>query len=180
MFARLFLSDLFVHGIGGGKYDQLTDRIVSRFFGVEPPAFMILSATLQLPLPRTGVSHDDLRRVDEKLRNLQFRPETFLNLNQLPADRRLAAERALAAKQEWIKTPLTDSNGHARHVAIRQANAALLELLTDEREALLKQHEELSAALPREALLASREYAFCLFPEAILRDFFLEFASARP
>src|SRR5262249_54518695 len=27
LFARLFVGDLFVHGIGGGKYDELTDEI---------------------------------------------------------------------------------------------------------------------------------------------------------
>jgi len=46
LYARLFLSDLFLHGIGGGKYDELTDELIRRFYGVEPPAFLILSAYL--------------------------------------------------------------------------------------------------------------------------------------
>ena len=41
MFSRLFASDLFLHGIGGAKYDQLNDEIMRRFFGIAvPPAFM--------------------------------------------------------------------------------------------------------------------------------------------
>ncbi len=52
MFARLVLSDVFIHGIGGAKYDQLTDAIVRRFFGVEPPGYLVATATLKLPLPR--------------------------------------------------------------------------------------------------------------------------------
>ena len=51
LFARLFLSDLFIHGIGGGKYDELTDDLIRRFYGIEPPEFLILSATRLLPLP---------------------------------------------------------------------------------------------------------------------------------
>ena len=47
--ARLVLGDLFLHGIGGAKYDQLTDAMIARFFGLEPPGFMVLSATLLLP-----------------------------------------------------------------------------------------------------------------------------------
>ena len=39
MFARLVLSDIFIHGIGGAKYDQVTDAIVRRFFAVEPPEY---------------------------------------------------------------------------------------------------------------------------------------------
>jgi len=38
MFARLLLADLFVHGIGGAKYDELTDEIIAEFFGLEQPA----------------------------------------------------------------------------------------------------------------------------------------------
>lgn len=37
MYARLVLADLFVHGIGGGKYDQLTDLILARYFDLPPP-----------------------------------------------------------------------------------------------------------------------------------------------
>ncbi|MFO0960057.1 MAG: hypothetical protein U0800_21915 [Isosphaeraceae bacterium] len=37
MFARLLVGDLFVHGIGGAKYDELGDAIVRRFFRIDPP-----------------------------------------------------------------------------------------------------------------------------------------------
>ena len=55
LFARLFLSDLFIHGIGGGKYDELTDDIIRRFYECEPPDFLVLSATRLLPLPAVPV-----------------------------------------------------------------------------------------------------------------------------
>jgi hypothetical protein len=50
LFARLVLGDLFLHGIGGAKYDQVTDQIVRLFFGFEPPEFATISATLRLPI----------------------------------------------------------------------------------------------------------------------------------
>ncbi len=59
LFARLFLADLFIHGIGGGKYDELTDAIVRRFYGFEPPRYLVLSATRWLPLPSFPVTSDD-------------------------------------------------------------------------------------------------------------------------
>lgn len=49
LFARLCVVDQFVHGIGGGRYDQVTDRIVARHFGVQPPAFAVATATLWFP-----------------------------------------------------------------------------------------------------------------------------------
>ena len=50
MYARLVLSDLFLHGIGGGKYDQLGDMIMRSFFMITPPQIMVISATVQCPV----------------------------------------------------------------------------------------------------------------------------------
>lgn len=49
IFMRLFVTDLFVHGIGGGRYDQIADRIIQRHFGIEPPRFAVSTATMFLP-----------------------------------------------------------------------------------------------------------------------------------
>ena len=49
LFARLLLSDLFLHGIGGAKYDQVTNQIAEQFFGFALPEFAAVSATLRLP-----------------------------------------------------------------------------------------------------------------------------------
>ena len=64
LFARLFLGDLFMHGIGGAKYDQVTDSLVERFFGVKPPGFMTLTATLRLPVAGETSAPTMPRRVD--------------------------------------------------------------------------------------------------------------------
>lgn len=49
MFLRLCVVDQFVHGIGGGQYDQVTDRIIASHFGIEPPRFSVATATMYLP-----------------------------------------------------------------------------------------------------------------------------------
>lgn len=49
MFMRLLVADNFVHGIGGGRYDQVLDRIITRCFNIAPPAFAITTATLLFP-----------------------------------------------------------------------------------------------------------------------------------
>ncbi|MFT3787141.1 MAG: hypothetical protein QM770_13395 [Tepidisphaeraceae bacterium] len=49
LFMRLFVADLFVHGIGGGRYDQITDRLIRDHFGLVPPPFAVTTATLYLP-----------------------------------------------------------------------------------------------------------------------------------
>lgn len=49
LFMRLFVADVFVHGIGGGRYDQITDRLIRAKFGIEPPRFGVTTATMFLP-----------------------------------------------------------------------------------------------------------------------------------
>jgi hypothetical protein len=49
MFLRLFVADQFVHGIGGGQYDQVTDGIIASHFGIDPPRFAVVTGTMYLP-----------------------------------------------------------------------------------------------------------------------------------
>jgi hypothetical protein len=49
MFVRLCLADMFIHGIGGGRYDQVTDRVFASFFNIDPPRFCVTTATMYLP-----------------------------------------------------------------------------------------------------------------------------------
>jgi len=46
---RLLAADQFVHGIGGGQYDQVADTLISRHFGLTPPRFAVTTATLYFP-----------------------------------------------------------------------------------------------------------------------------------
>ncbi|HWE04506.1 MAG TPA: hypothetical protein VG326_19025 [Tepidisphaeraceae bacterium] len=46
---RLLAADQFVHGIGGGQYDQVLDKLIARHFQLDPPRFSITTATLYFP-----------------------------------------------------------------------------------------------------------------------------------
>src|SRR5207244_11160094 len=56
LFARVCLGDFFIHGIGGGKYDEVTDVIIRDYFGLDPPAYQVLSATLHLDRKSTRLN----------------------------------------------------------------------------------------------------------------------------
>ena len=49
LWARLLVCDFFVHGIGGAKYDRITDGIFRRYYRCEPPPYGCVTATLRLP-----------------------------------------------------------------------------------------------------------------------------------
>ena len=76
MFSRFLLGDLFIHGIGGAKYDELGDEIARRFFGIEPPGFLTVSMTLWLGLPSDPATPADLAAVERRLARppIQSRP----------------------------------------------------------------------------------------------------------
>ena len=170
LFARLVLCDAFLHGIGGAKYDELTDRILERFFGVDPPGFLIASATLHLPIPREPVADDGLRRMEHDLRALRYHPESYVEAAGVAAE----AANLVAEKRRWLAVEPTRETARRRCHAIRRANENMQPLLADYRRELLVARDRLGLRLGAEAVLSSREYAFCLFPEKMLRDFMLE------
>ncbi len=48
IFLRLYRLDIFIHGIGGGNYEWVQDRIIERFFRQTPPLYAIISGTFLL------------------------------------------------------------------------------------------------------------------------------------
>jgi len=172
LWARLALGDLFLHGIGGAKYDQVTDALMSRFFGLAPPGFMILSATLLLPIARERVTLDELRRLKQRLRELTYHPERFVD--ERSASDSGSGEQPLeliAAKAQWIGTPQTPHNARTRCREIRSINEDLQPWVAEQRRRLARRLEFAGAALRAESILSSREYSFCLYPEQTLREF---------
>ena len=68
-----------------------------------------------------------------------------------------------------IDTPSTRENARLRGDHIRGANAALQRYLTAAWAQARDEREQLAGALRVQAILASREYAFCLYPAEPLR-----------
>ena len=80
-------------------------------------------------------------------------------------------EAMIAEKRRWIATPQTIENARQRCQAIRRINTALQPWVADRRRQSADRLAEASRRLAAESVLASREYAFCLYPEATLRGF---------
>lgn len=117
-FFRLFLADQFVHGIGGGRYDQVTDDVIQRHFGLEAPRFSVTTATLYFPAALSerrinlrpmlqegrrirhgsfsATKRDLVARIDSLPRLSRERRELFFQMHQ-----RLAAESNGPAVQQW-------------------------------------------------------------------------------
>src|SRR5262249_4059939 len=151
---RLFLADLFIHGIGGGKYDELTDEIVRRFYGVEPPRFMVLTATLLLPLPSHPVRAKDCRRLRRAMRALRHTPH-----RQLTESARARPEVAelLARQRTWAaREPEAPRERRERFEELRRLREQLLPCLDGQEEATAKELEVCEYRLRANAVLRRR------------------------
>ena len=173
LFARTCLSDLFVHGIGGAKYDAMTDRICERFLGLKAPAFLTVSATLYLPLGNPfDTTETQLREINHRLRDLTYNPDR--HLNDLKDAASLIAEKnqLLAAARELreanqLRGRLTPDQ-HRRLTEIRAALQQQSQSIRNEYESLRSQ---IRSQLATNTHVRNREYAFAFYPEEPLRQF---------
>lgn len=171
LFARMCLGDLFVHGIGGGKYDEVTDTIIRWLWGVEPPHYAIVSGTMRLPLAAEPPSKTSIAAVREQLWRLQHQPERALRgAHELPPE----VVSLLQAKRRWLDTPVTGANNRARCRAIRQLNGALQGSVAAQREALEHELERCRRLSDVNRVIAWREFAFIFYQADELRHFLLE------
>ncbi len=124
LFLRLIACDVFVHGIGGGRYDQVTDRLIARHFNLAPPKFAVATATLRWPssadvdrvcppclkMRRHRLYHNLLGDAKTDFLSRPDKPAAFAELHAAlaaaarrsePYQKLLAALDAAPARQRW-------------------------------------------------------------------------------
>lgn len=161
MFGRLVLSDLFLHGIGGAKYDQLGDRIIERFFDIKAPHYCVISATALIPGWQEAMHRIDQQpstdQLNRELRDIRYSPELFEQRAELP-------QVLLERKRQLLDDIPPRGSKREWHREITAINAELYQHLADLQQEL---KQELIAAAERERekqIWLSREHAFPIFP----------------
>ena len=168
MFFRLLFSDVFIHGIGGAKYDTITDEIIREFFGISPPSYATSSATLFLPLNALDRDIGELQRVQRELRDMPHNPERYASkelLNDAGFANRVKEKKRILA--------IIENCGMDEKNACFHQIKALNKLLFDQiRSEFLKKQNERNAlmnGLAHENAVKFREYPVCMFPTDYLR-----------
>jgi hypothetical protein len=160
MFARLCLGDLFIHGVGGGRYDRATDVVIGEVFGCAPPPYVVATATLMLPLAGTGAAVEDGRALERRLMDLQHNPERSL---ASPSE---AQRRLIDQKWSLIRAVEQMRPGAERRAAthqIREINTQLAQGLADEIHRLQAKQATLGRSSAEVAAATYRGYPFFLF-----------------
>ena len=167
---RICLGDFFIHGIGGGKYDEVTDAIIRNFFGIEPPAYQVLSATLHLPLPAFPATDEDVTRAERRVRDLRWNPHMFVTSGK--GGELVERHAALSANEP----PYRDHT--AREVWFRelqQVKVKMRTLVSIQAQDAEAELARLRAEAAANAILKRRDYSWVLYPEATLRPFMQRF-----
>lgn len=181
LFARLGLADLFIHGIGGAKYDEMADQLMQEFWGLPAPAFLTLTATLRLPVEVPAISEDDLRALKRQLRDLHFNPGRQLHLPEdhpywerkaelIAEQQRVSASRGLNRRERRARRP----QNRQRYRAFADLAASLAPQVAERERLLRREIERTSSLLAAKQQLLSREVPAVLHPEERLVTLFEE------
>lgn len=177
MFVRLFVSDLFIHGIGGALYDQITNGIMEELFG-QAPSYACVSAAWLLPLGdggKPGEGEADIPGLRQRRHHLEHNPQIGIDaftarktdFAELITQRRelipqiaasLAADRTggREARREWFRR-------------LHEVNAALHAKAPQVLGKIDEQLAEARLAAERNKVLLWREYYFGLHTMESLR-----------
>jgi len=176
MFSRLFFSDVFIHGIGGAKYDTITDEIIKEFFGVDPPGFVTISATLYLPLDAYDSDERELYDIQRSIDDMSYNPERYA-----PQKTRNEPEfmNRVKEKQRLLKMmAVGNADGKRRYFSqIKELNKLMLTQINAE---LKKKQMEINTIRDKHAyneVVRFREYPVCLYPMKVLRGYVLNIFS---
>jgi len=171
LFLRLFASDIFIHGIGGAIYDEVTNAIARAFYGVEPSAFAVTSATLTIPWDFAPAERGDVARALRLLRDIDHNPDKLLAARGL-----LTGDAArLAAEKQALLAGTTNDRAWRRvkWECIREVNRQLAKGLEGERARALTELHRLRGKLAADEVLFGRDYcAFIL--GRLAGDFYAE------
>ncbi|MFH1453759.1 MAG: hypothetical protein ABIH00_07245, partial [Armatimonadota bacterium] len=74
MYFRTFVSDLFLHGVGGAKYDVITDEIIQKYYKIKPPSYASATLTLYMDLPDVKYNEKERFETEKKLIQIKHNP----------------------------------------------------------------------------------------------------------
>lgn len=174
-FARLVLADLFIHGIGGAKYDEVTEEFIRSCFGCEPGAMICVSATVHLH-DFAAPAKAELLLADWRVRDFVFNPQQYLNevphslldrRNGVMTRMRANHEGPRRARDEWRRVIVPRLA--ELHRDLRRATGEIAALAPHRRAELRAEAERLRALAAQARIATDREAFFALHSLGELR-----------
>ncbi|MCE5203574.1 MAG: hypothetical protein LLG24_05105, partial [Actinomycetia bacterium] len=172
LFERLFVADLFIHGVGGGRYDQVTDAVIASYLGIEPPHFAVASLTLLLPLGGHEVTDDEIASAEQRLNRLRHNPDQLLGEIEFDTAEDRHHALALADEKRQLVQAIAQEGADKKMIGrrIREINEELAMLMSPLAEQAAADVERLRAQRETAEVLRDRSYPFCLWDPREVAD----------
>lgn len=164
---RIFVADLFVHGTGGAKYDEVTDFIIKNWYGFEPPKLAVASATLHCGINRDNPA-TQIDEIKETLRNIEQHPDRMGHLAQedigpmIACKIKLIYEISIAAAAEKKELGRT----------ISELNKKMAEAFTVSKNELEKNLRRLEKAEEEYKIATKRDWPYFLYDPTDVAELF--------
>ena len=174
LYNRLFISDLFIHGLGGAKYDLVTDEIIREFLKVEPPHFMVASCTLHLNFKSSpGTSDFKISTLKKEIRDLEFNPQRYIDELPLTKEEKNQIGELAEKKTELIKKiKETLSPIEKRKISeeIKAINNFIVEKIIPLKYELNEKIEREEERMKQAKVYTFREFPYCFFSAKTLQN----------
>jgi hypothetical protein len=172
LYTRLFVADFFVHGVGGGRYDQVTDEVIRRYFRVEPPAFGVASMTMYLPLGARVVTDAEVDDASQALNRLKHNPDQMLDQVEFDSANERVMAQELAAEKDRLVVAIAADGADKKTLgkAIRDVNGQLAATLAPFERQLQEELDDLLAMQSAAEILTDRTYPFCFWSPSEVAD----------
>ncbi|MBE7545745.1 MAG: hypothetical protein HS127_01065 [Planctomycetia bacterium] len=171
MFSRLFLSDVFIHGIGGSKYDVITNAIMKDFFHINPPKYITTTTTLFLPVKTQDIDVKTLPVLQKELNDMRTNPERHASekTRQNPLFLKMVeGKRALIEKMRGSDKEKRSQLFHQ----IKELNASMFKRITNEFGNRQRKLAAVKEKMACNEVAKCREYPIGIFPFNTLHDHF--------
>lgn len=168
IFARLLISDAFIHGIGGAKYDEVTDRMIQDFYQVTPPEFLVVSATARLNLAGDLETESSVQAANHIARDIWWNPQRH------PPCKPTDEWNALVYERQKLQDLSCDTRAgrKERYKKLRNNLDQLRVLIKANHDRELERARKLSDRFNVQQQLQSRDFSFLLHSGKKLRNLF--------
>jgi len=172
LFTRMFVADLFIHGVGGGRYDQVTDEVARAYFGVTPPPFVVASLTVYLPLGAHVVTDAEVEEATMALNRLTHNPDQMLADVEFDSAEEASAAEALASEKAALVAAIAGAGSDKKAIGlrIREVNTELSALMEPIRVQLRDALDRLVQMRETSEILTDRTYPFCFWDPGEIAD----------
>lgn len=165
LYQRAFVADLFIHGVGGARYDVVTDALARDFYAVDLPPFAVASLTLYLPLGAPVVTEQQIDEAERRLERLTHNPDEALEEAELENEVQRTRGEALVREKRRLVEEVERPGADKRTLGarIREVNREMKDLLAPHARELMGELEALRRQRNAYDVLTDRTYPFCFW-----------------